>query len=401
MSKRLRGNGLCLLLGGMSNPPVILQVLPRLQSGGVERGTAEITEALRDEGMVPLVASAGGAMIPHITHAGGQHITLPLDRKNPFIIRQNAWKLLQIIRDKNVSLIHARSRAPAWSAYYAAKWAGIPFVTTFHGVYSGESKLKRRYNSVMTKGARVIAVSRFVQDHIVEQYGVDIAKIRLIPRGADLRLFDEKRLVPERISQLTKQWRLPDEHVPVIFCPGRLSRIKGQHILIEALEQMKDMDFLCILAGTDAGHEDYREGLEKQIVAAGLEGKVRITDPTNAMAEAYQLSELVVVPSIKPESFGRVAVEAQAMGRAVVATDHGGARETIVPNETGYLVPPGDATAMAQAMRYALGRDDATRRAMHDYAVRHVQQHFSADQMKRKTIAVYRELLATPEAEVF
>lgn len=377
----------------MSHTPVILQVLPRLQSGGVERGTVEITEAIRNAAMIPLVASSGGPMIPHITHAGGEHFTMPLDRKNPFIIRQNAWKLLQLIRARNVDLIHARSRAPAWSAYYAAKWAGIPFMTTFHGIYGTQTKLKRRYNSVMTKGERIIAVSRFVQDHIVNEYGVDVTKIRLIPRGVDLRVFDEKKLVPDRIAQLTKLWRLPDDHVPVIFCPGRISRIKGQHVLIDALAGLKNMDFLCILAGTDTGHEDYRERLEKQIIGHGLEGKVRIADATQAMAEAYQLSDLVVVPSIKPESFGRVAIEAQAMGRTVIATNHGGAKETIIPNETGYLVQPGDAAAMAEAIRYALGRDEKTKKVMHDYAINHVQRNFSAQQMKNKTIAVYKELL--------
>lgn len=391
----LRVGAQALFLFAMSDSiPTILQVLPRLQSGGVERGTIEITDAIRTEGMKPIVASAGGPLIPHITHAGGEHVTMPLDRKNPLIIRQNAWRLYQLIKAKNVNIVHARSRAPAWSAYYAAKWANIPFLTTFHGLYGTQNQFKRRYNSVMVKGERVIAVSRFVMEHIMETYGVDATKIRLIPRGVDLNLFDEKRAVPERIAQLTKSWRLPDEPVPIIFCPGRISRIKGQHILIDALAQMKDDAFLCIIAGADTGHEDYREELQKQIASAGLEGKVRLAEPTQAMAEAYLLSDVVVVPSIKPEAFGRVAIEAQAMGRVVVATDHGGARETIIPNETGYLVPPGDAASMAAAMRYALARDEATVHGMSQYAMQHIHRHFTAMQMKNKTIDVYRELLA-------
>lgn len=377
----------------MSNPPTILQVLPRLQSGGVERGTVEITDAIRAAGMKPLVASAGGPLIPHITHAGGEHITLPLDRKNPLIIRANALRLYQLIKSREVDLVHARSRAPAWSAYYAAKWAKVPFMTTFHGVYGSVGVVKRRYNSVMVKGERVIAVSKFVQQHVIERYGVDPTKVRLIPRGVDFTIFDEKRAIPERMIQLARSWHLPDDDTPVIFCPGRLSRIKGQHVFIDALKHMKDARFVAVIAGSDQGHEDYRMELEKQIIESGLEGKVRIDGPTNFMAEAYLLSSAVVVPSIKPESFGRTAVEAQAMGRIVIATDLGGAKETILPNETGYLVPPKDAATMAQAIQYALGRDKGTADAMSQFAMQHAHNNFSALQMKNRTISVYKELL--------
>lgn len=377
----------------MQPPPTILQVLPRLESGGVERGTVEITEAIKQAGMVPLVASAGGAMVAHIRHAGGEHITLPLDRKNPLIIYRNAWRLYRLIKARGVSIIHARSRAPGWSAYLAAQWAGIPLITTFHGIYGIESGWKKRYNSVMVKGARVIAVSEFVRTHILAHYPVDPSMVRTIPRGVDLTLFDARRLIPDRIQQLTKQWMLYDNFAPVIFCPGRISRIKGQHVLIEALAQLKDLPFLCIIAGSEQGHEDYAEELKELIHARGLHEKVRIATSTHFMPEAYTLSSIVVVPSIQPESFGRVAIEAQAMGRLVIATDHGGARETILPNETGYLVPPGDAVSMAEAIRFALARDADTATAMGDFARKHVTTHFSSKQMKAKTIAVYREVL--------
>lgn len=373
--------------------PVILQVLPRLESGGVERGTVEITSAIKQAGMKPLVASHGGALIPHINHAGGEHITLPLDRKNPFIIRSNAWRLYRLIKQRHINIIHARSRAPAWAAYYAAKWAGIPFMTTFHGIYGLESKWKKKYNSVMVKGERVIAVSEFVRDHILATYDIDPTKIRTIPRGVDFNLFDDSKVIPGRLQELTKSWGLYDNFAPVIFCPGRISRIKGQHVLIEALAKLGDMPFLCIIAGTDNGHEDYCEDLKDRIRELKLESKVRMLGPTNYMTEAYTLSNLVVVPSIQAESFGRVAIEAQAMGRVVIATDHGGARETIVNNETGYLVPPDDADAMAEAIKYALGREPAMVQVMAAYAKQHVRRNFSSDKMKADTIAVYRELL--------
>ena len=381
----------------MSEKPVILQILPGLESGGVERGTIEITAAIRDAGMIPLVASSGGPLVPHIAHAGGEHITLPLKSKNPLIIKKNAKALAALIRSRNVSIIHARSRAPAWAAYYAAKETGVHFMTTFHGIYGIENAFKKRYSGIMARGERIIAISNFVREHIIATYGTDPAIIRTIPRGVDFATFDEKRIVPENLASLTRLWRLPEDNTPIIFCPGRISRIKGQHVLIAALAAIRELPFLCIIAGKDDGHEDYRIELQQQIIASGLEGKVRLADSTNAMNEAYMLSNLVVVPSIQAEAFGRVAIEAQAMGRAVVATDHGGARETIIPNETGYLVPPNDAATMAEAIRFALNRDEATVEAMGDYAKQHVRAHFTSDKMKAATIAVYRELLDAPK----
>jgi glycosyltransferase involved in cell wall biosynthesis len=383
----------------MDVKPTILQVLPRLQSGGVERGTIEITDAIAKEGWRALVASAGGPLIPNITHAGGEHITLPLDRKTYFAVRSNAHKLYDLITARKVSLIHARSRAPAWAAYYAAKWAKIPLVTTFHGVYGHGSYFKKRYNRVMVSGERVIAVSQYVYNHILTEYKVDPSKVRLIQRGVDLKTFNPEKVIPDRLIQLTKAWRLPEEAPQIIFCPARITRIKGLNILIEALARIKEEEFLCIIAGADTGHEAYRIELENLIRARGLEGKVRLADHTTFMNEAYTMSDLVVVPSIVPEAFGRTAIEAQAMGKLVIATDHGGVRETVLSNETGYLVPPGDAEMMAEAIRYALQRDTETKDAMAQFAKTHIRKYFTADMMKRKTIELYREVLGLQSDE--
>lgn len=378
---------------------MILQVLPRLKSGGVERGTIEITDAITKAGWHALVASEGGPLIPNITHAGGEHITLPLASKSPFTIRRNARRLQQLFKNKHVSLVHARSRAPGWAAYLACKAVGMPFVTTFHGVYSLEGFMKKRYNSVMVQGDRIIAVSQFVYDHILREYDVDPTRIRLIHRGVDLKTFNPDKVIPDRLIALTKAWRLPEDSAPpIIFCPGRITRIKGQDVLVQALAKLPHRNFLCILAGNDDGHEEYRQELEQQIREAGLEGYVRVADHTTYMNEAYMLCDLVVIPSIKPESFGRTAIEAQAMGRLVIASDHGGVKETILPNETGYLVPPGDADSLSGAIAYALERDEDTKRAMGEFAKAHVKKHFSAELMKRKTIDVYRELLGDPYA---
>ncbi len=377
----------------MNEKPTILQVLPRLQSGGVERGTIEIAEAIIGAGMKAMVASSGGPLTAKITRLGGTHIELPLASKNPLVMYQNAVALHQLIAQHGVDVVHARSRAPAWSAYYAAKWAGVPFITTFHGVYSTEGLFKKRYNRIMVSGARVIAVSNFVKNHLLQEYGVAPERIRLIPRGVDFSQFDATKVMPARVAELIKSWRLPEDAAPIIFCPGRITRIKGQHVLIQALSLIKQEKFLCIIAGDDAGHESYREEMEEQVVKSGLEGKVRFVKNTHYMAEAYQLSQLVVVPSIKPESFGRVAIEAQAMGRLVIATDHGGAQETIIANETGYLVPPENPVVLAEAIQYSLSLDVTSREAMGKFAQAHVRNHFSSTQMQERTVAVYREML--------
>jgi len=378
----------------MSSSPTILQVLPRLDSGGVERGTIDIAEAIAKEGWKPLVASSGGQLLPHISHAGGEHITLPMQSKNPLVIRSNISALYDLITSRNVSLVHARSRAPAWSAYYAAKKAGVPFVTTFHGVYSQHGWFKKRYNSVMVKGQRVIAVSQFVKDHILANYEIEAERIALIHRGVDFKVFDPAKSIAERFVTLSREWRIPEEPRKIIFCPGRISRIKGQHVLLEALTMLKDIPFLCVMAGKSEGHEEYLGELEDGIKKLNLEGLVRMVPSTQYMNEAYQLADVVVVPSLKPESFGRIAIEAQALGKLVVATDQGGARETIIPNETGYLVPAGDPQTMAQAIHYGLMRDEETVSAMRDFAMKHVRDHFSVTRMKQATINLYKDVLA-------
>lgn len=377
----------------MSEKIAILQVLPRLDSGGVERGTLEIVEAIQDAGMQAFVASAGGSLVPMISRHGGIHIPLPLHSKNPLTIWRNAAKLTTIIKEQNIKLIHARSRAPAWSAYLAAKRTGIAFITTFHGIYSYQSKTKQRYNSVMVKGAKTIAVSEFVRNHIISQYGVSPEQVVRIDRGVDFRRFSTEKIMPDRLAQLSKEWRLPDDAHNIILAPGRVTRIKGQHIVLEALSKLNTKDFICILLGNADGHAQYVKELQEQIDRFGLEGKVRMVPHTNYMAEAYALSDIVLMPSLKPEAFGRVAVEAQAMGRLVIASAHGGAIETIIANETGYLVEPGDTDMLAAAIDYALTRDKEMVESMAAQAIKHVRARYSITRMKQATIRLYKDIL--------
>ena len=378
----------------MPSSPTILQVLPRLDSGGVERGTIDISDAIVKEGWRSIVASSGGQLVPKITRNGGTHEELPLHKKNPFSIWRNIARLEALIKKEGITLVHARSRAPAWAAYYAAKRCGIPFVTTFHGAYRQGSRFKNRYNSVMTRGVKVIAVSDYIRQHILEHYGIVGDAIKVIPRGVDFSHFDPDKPSPERFVTLSKEWRIPDEDRKIILCPGRFSRIKGQHVLLEALTMLKDIPFLCVFMGKQEGHEQYVAELEKQIHDRGLVGLVRMAPPTMYMPEAYLLSDVVVVPSLQPEAFGRVAVEAQAMGKIVVATDQGGAKETIVPNETGYVVPPNDMETMAKAIHFGLTLDDDAKQAMREFAMKHVRDNFSLKRMQRDTLNVYKEVMA-------
>lgn len=372
--------------------PVILQVLPQLRTGGVERGTIEIAGAVARNGMRALVASAGGSMLPNLAYAGGEHITIPLTTKNPFTIWSNAADLENIIRDYQVDIIHARSRAPAWSALIAARRTKKAFVTTFHGVYGLEPKVKKYYNAVMTKGDRVIAISNFVAKHIEDNYHVDPDRLRIIHRGVDLNLFTPERIKHQPMVELAHSWRVPDD-VPLILMPGRITRWKGQHILVKALSKLSHRNFFCLLVGDDLGHPEYRKELEKSIMTLGLAGNVRIAGNTTYMAEAYTLADIVVCPSVEPEAFGRVPVEAQAMGRAIISTSHGGACETIIDGVTGWLVKPGNVEDLSETIERILQMPANEKEQIGINAIWHVRDNFSADMMCRKTLEVYRELL--------
>ena len=373
--------------------PAVLQVLPRLETGGVERGTVDITAALTEAGRRAVVVSAGGPMVREIERAGGTHIALPVDSKNPLAIRKNVAALKEVIDTHGIGLVHARSRAPAWSAKPAAEQSGVPFVTTFHGTYNFNNPIKKKYNSVMAEGERVIAISNFIGRHVTENYGVTEDRLRIIHRGINLDAFNPDSVSAERMIQLAQTWRLPDD-APVIMLPGRLTRWKGQSVLIEAARRLARTDVRVLLVGDDQGRVAYREELESQIARIGAEGIIHLTGPCRDMAAAYMLADVVVSASTDPEAFGRVAAEAHAMGRPVIASDHGGARETVIAGETGWLVPPGDADALAQALRAALTMTGEERETVARRAIAHVRDNFTKARMCAETLAVYDELLA-------
>ncbi|SMF06847.1 Glycosyltransferase involved in cell wall bisynthesis [Tistlia consotensis] len=373
-------------------PPVVLQVLPALVTGGVERGTVDMAQAILEEGAIAIVASSGGPMVYELQRSGADHVELPLDSKNPWRILSNARKLEELIRLRSVSIVHARSRAPAWSAWLATRRTGRAFVTTFHAPYGLKPPIKRLYNQVMARGDRVICISHFVAEHVQRNYRVDPARLRVIPRGVDLERFDPTRISAERVIQLAQRWRLPDG-VPVIMLPGRLTRWKGAELLLAAAARLaRDREFLLLLVGSDR-NSSLRAELESKAAAFGLGGKFAAVGDCDDMPAAFMLADVVVSASLEPEGFGRVIGEAQAMGRPVVAAAHGGALEQVEDGETGFLFNPGDVESLAVSLRHALDLPAGARAELAERAVAHVRAHFSKRLMCRRTLEVYDELL--------
>jgi glycosyltransferase involved in cell wall biosynthesis len=372
-------------------PPAVLQVIPSLVSGGAERGTIDLAGTLAASGWTPYVASSGGPMEHQLARLGVRHLKLPLASKNPLVMRRNAAALIEIVRRHKIDIVHARSRAPAWSAWSAARATHRRFVTTFHNAYDTDLPLKLWYNSVMARGERVIAISQFVGEHVASVYGVGPDRLRVIPRGVDIALFDPRRVNGERVCALATRWRVPED-AAVVMLPGRLTRWKGGLDFIEAIARLGRRDLCCLLVGAEQ-RPGFRRELEATIERLDLVGMFRIVEDCNDMPAAYMLSDVVVSASTDPEGFGRVITEAQAMGRPVVATDHGGARETIVPRVTGWLAPPRDPVALADAIAEALRLDTGERAAFARRAIAHVAANYTREAMCGKTIDVYEELL--------
>lgn len=366
----------------------VLQVLPALGTGGVERGTVEMAEAVARAGGIPLVASAGGRMAALVAAAGGTNLRLPLNTKNPWNIWRNAARLEEIITQRDVRIVHARSRAPAWSAWLAARRRNVAFVTTYHGAYDDALPGKHHYNAVMARGERVIAISRFIAGIVMHRHGVDPSRVRIIHRGVDPAAFDPEAVAPDRIERLLAEWRLPRE-APVVMLPGRLTGWKGQPVLIDALARLGRHAAVGVLVG--GGKRRVAAALQAQADRAGV--LLRLVGDCDDMPAALALADVVVNASTKPEAFGRVIVEAQAMARPVIATDHGGAVETVDHADTGWRVPPGDPAALAASLSHVLGMAPERRAAMGARARAAVASRFTVAAMQAATLEVYRELL--------
>ncbi|HBH26110.1 MAG TPA: glycosyl transferase [Rhodospirillaceae bacterium] len=370
----------------------VLQVIPELSAGGAEQGCVDVAAALAEAGCRALVACRGGTRLHELVRVGAEHVPMPVHAKNPLTIWSNARRLAALARAEGVDILHARSRAPAWSAFYAARWAAMPFVTTCHAPYPCQSAAKRAYNAVMARGERVIAISHYVARHAVEALGADPAAVRVVPRGIAVERFHPNAVSPERMIDLARRWRVPDG-ANIVLMPARLTRWKGHAVLIEALALLRRPDVCAVLVGDAQGRGKYVAELEALIAQRGLSGSVRLPGPCADMPAAYALASVVVAPSTEPEGFGRVPVEAQAMGKPIVAADHGGACETIERGETGWLVEPGDAAALAEGVRQALALTPRARAMLATRAMSRVAQHFTRETMAAQTLSVYGEVL--------
>lgn len=391
-----------------SDRPVILQVIPDLDTGGAERTTVDVAAALVARGWRALVVSEGGRLVPELEGAGAEHVVLPVASKNPLVILANAKRLERLARKRGVALIHARSRAPAWSAFLAARRLDVPFVTTYHGIYKQTNALKGLYNSVMARGDAVIANSRYTADLIAARHGFARDRMTVIHRGSDLNALAPGAVTAERKAAMAAQFGIVDDR-PVLLQLARLTGWKGQRVLISAMAILKQrgrMLPLAILAGDDQGRESYTAELRAQIDAGGLQGDVRLIGHCADVAAALSLSSLSVVASTEPEAFGRAAVEAQAAGVPVIVSDLGAVPETVlappdVPAEerTGWRVPAGDAYALADAIEIVLALSSDARAGLCRRAAAHVQGHFTVEAMCAATLETYAKLLGWPPAK--
>ena len=375
----------------------ILQVIPDLSAGGAERTTVEMAEAITGAGGRALVVSAGGRLEQALTAAGGELIHMNAASKNPLTIRKNTRLIEDIVAEEKVSLIHARSRAPAWSAYVAARRTETPFVTTYHGAYSGRTGLKRRYNSVMARGDLVIANSEWTAAHVMDVHQTPPDRIITIPRGVDFAAFDPREVSEERVQTLKLNWQIQAGDDRLIFVlPGRLTSWKGQSLAIDALSALDAAErarIHLVLAGDDQGRKGYVTELEDKIIQHKLGGTVSIVGHTEDMPTAYMAADVVVAPSTRPEAFGRVAAEASAMGKPVIVADHGGQRETVIEGETGTRAEPGSVPALTACIRTLANLPQDARDAMGRAGQAYVREHFSKKQLQTATLNVYARLL--------
>ena len=373
--------------------PVVLQVLPELNHGGVEVGTVEIASGLQAAGIKNFVASSGGRMAYELQKLKVKHFELPLKTKNPIKLWLNARRLAQIIKDNGINIVHARSRAPAWSAYWAAKKTGAVFLTTFHGSYGlGPLGIKKIYNRVMTYGKLVIAISTHIKNHLIKDYGVDENKIRLIYRCVNTDNFSPDKVTQERIIKALQDNHIPEDK-PIVSLIGRVTRWKGQHLLLEALSKVKSKDFYCLIVGSDQGRVRYTNKLKELVKKYNLGGKVEFIEHSFDIPALLMISDVVLSAAIKPEAFGRAAIEGQAMGKIVLASNIGGSLDNTIDGVTGKLFESNSAQSLADAIDWALNLSPKERAKISQAAIKNVKDNFTKEIMCNKTIAVYQELL--------
>ena len=377
----------------------VLQVIPKLGYGGAETGCYDIAHYLPENNCESFIVTSGGELLKFVDKKKVKVIKLPVNSKNPLLIFFNSLALIWIILYNNISIVHARSRAPAWSCYLATILTGRKFVTTFHGTYNFESKLKKFYNSVMVKSDLIIAGSNFIFSHIKENYSkyFDVNKrLRVIFRGINVDYFDPTTKIESDEKKLLKQWEI-EKDKKIILLPGRLTSWKGQELFIEAINlvniELGYEAFYVVILGSDQGRDLFKKKLTRLSEQFRMNNQVRFIDHCKDMALAYKISDIIVSASTEPEAFGRVAVEAQSMEKPIIASNIGGSNETIIDNKTGILFESGKAESLSKKIIEVLQLDESTLKSMGNEGRKNVIKKFNIEKMCFSTYSEYKKLI--------
>ncbi|MBU6156140.1 MAG: glycosyltransferase family 4 protein [Alphaproteobacteria bacterium] len=374
-----------------SRPLRVVQVIPALDAGGAERTAVDVAAAVVAAGGQSWIATQGGRLAAEAQSKGATLVIGDFATKNPWRILTNATRLARLVQAEGIDILHARSRAPAWSAWRAARMANCRYVATYHGIYNARNPLKRWYNAIMTRGDAIIANSAFTAAHVSREHHVPLERIDVIPRGIDIDAFTPAHVTAQRIDAIRRQWNLEGTS-PVILLPGRLTRWKGQLDFIAALARLPDRNFIAVLAGDAQERDGYLAELRAAIAAAGLEANTRIPGHCSDMPAAFMAADVIVAPSIEPEAFGRVAVEAQAMGKPLVASRLGAQTETVRDGTTGFLFNPGSVDELSAALAKARALTADIRTSMAAAQRSNVLGQYTVVAMCAATLAVYERI---------
>ena len=377
----------------------VLQVIPKLGYGGAETGCYDIAHYLPENNCESFIATSGGELLKFVDKKKVKVIKLPVNSKNPLLILFNSLALIWIILYNNISIVHARSRAPAWSCYLATILTGRKFVTTFHGTYNFKSNLKKIYNSVMVKSDLIIAGSNFIFSHIKENYSkyLDANKrLLVIFRGINVDYFDPTTKLETDEKKLLKKWEIEKDR-KIILLPGRLTSWKGQELFIEAINlvniELGYEAFYAVILGSDQGRDLYKKKLIRLTEQYRMNNQVRFIDHCNDMALAYKISDIIVSASIEPEAFGRIAVEAQSMEKPIVASNIGGSNETIINDKTGFLFETENAKSLGQKILKLLYLDETNLKLIGIEGRKNVIKKFNVEKMCFSTYSEYKRII--------